>query len=245
VALADRIRREGVLRNPPLAARVEDRYVVLDGATRSGALRHMGFRHAVVQDVSVDDGVDLETWHHVVRSIDTDDLLAVMAAVPAIRLEPVEPHEAAMRAIEYGGLCSLRTIDGRAFVVHGNPEMNRFDAMASMAGAYVDASIVSRTLERTLNTLEKWYPDMVALVEYPQFTVEQVLLAAGSGRLLPAGVTRFLIPGRVLRLDLPLERLADDAPLDEKNRWLQEYLAEKERVGSIRYYREPVYLLDE
>jgi hypothetical protein len=39
--------------------------------------------------------------------------------------------------------------------------------------------------------------------------------------------------------------LSDDRSLDEKNRWLQDHLTEKERRGKIRYYREPVYLLDE
>jgi L-serine kinase (ATP) / ParB family transcriptional regulator, heme-responsive regulator len=85
----------------------------------------------------------------------------------------------------------------------------------------------------------------VALVEYPDFTVEQVLLAARSGRLLPAGVTRFLISGRVLRLELPLDMLSDPRDLSAKNRWLHDYLTDKQRHGKIRYYREPVYLLDE
>jgi phosphoglycerate dehydrogenase-like enzyme len=243
--LAERVREEGVLRNPPLVARVDDRYVVLDGATRSDALRQLGYRHTVVQDVAVDDGLALETWHHVVRDIDPDALVAVLDAVPRTSMEVVEANDAAMRAIEYGGLCSVTTVDGRAFVIHPEHGANRFDALAAVAEAYIDAATVSRNLERNVRALAGWYPDMVALVEYPQFTVEQVLLAAGSGRLLPAGVTRFLIPGRVLRLDIPLEMLADDRTLAEKNRWLQDYLREKERRGRIRYYREPVYLLDE
>ena len=82
-------------------------------------------------------------------------------------------------------------------------------------------------------------------VEYPEFTVEQVLLAARSGTLLPAGVTRFIVPGRVLHLDVPLELVLSDRPLEEKNRWLHDHLTEKERAGKVRFYREPVYILDE
>jgi hypothetical protein len=243
--LGHRIVEEGVLRNPPLVARVDDRYVVLDGATRSDALRQLGYSHTVVQDVAVDEGLALETWHHVVRAIDTDELIGVLEAIPDTTMEPVDPQDAPMHAIEYGGLCSVITVDGRGFVMHAAPGANRFDVLASIAAGYIDAATVSRNLERNVRTLAGWYPDMVALVEYPQFTVEQVLLAAGSGRLLPAGVTRFLIPGRVLRLDIPLEMLSDARTLDEKNRWLAEYLTEKERKGKIRFYREPVYLLDE
>lgn len=243
--LGDRIAEEGVVRNPPLVARVDDRYVVLDGATRSSALRQMGYPHIVVQDVAVDGELLLETWHHVVRAIPVDDLVATLDEVGGIRMEETLPEEAPSRVIEYGGLCSVITVDGRGFVVHANPGLNRFDAVTAFSDAYIAAATVSRNLERNVRTLAGWYPDMTALVEYPQFTVEQVLLAAGSGRLLPAGVTRFLIPGRVLRLDIPLEMLSAEQSLQEKNRWLAEYLAEKERKGKIRYYREPVYLLDE
>jgi D-3-phosphoglycerate dehydrogenase len=243
--LGDRIAEEGVVRNPPLVARVDDRYVVLDGATRSSALRQMGYPHIVVQDVAVDGELLLETWHHVVRAIPVDELVAALNGVGGIRLEETAPEEAASRVIEYGGLCAVITVDGRGFVVHANPGLNRFDAVTAFSDTYIAAATVSRNLERNVRTLASWYPDMTALVEYPQFTVEQVLLAAGSGRLLPAGVTRFLIPGRVLRLDIPLEMLSAEQTLQEKNRWLAEYLAEKERKGKIRYYREPVYLLDE
>ncbi len=243
--LAERITEEGVIRNPPLVARVDDRYVVLDGATRSKALETMGVRHSIVQDVDIDGEVELETWHHVVRAISPDDLIGVLENVDDISLEEVEPERASSRVIEYGGICSMVTVDDRGLVIHADAGINRFDALAAVAAAYIEAGTVSRTLERNAAQLSAWFPDMAALVEYPQFTVEQVLLAAGSGRLLPAGVTRFLLPGRVLRLDVPLDVLSDERTIDEKNRWLHDYLTEKERHGRIRYYREPVYLLDE
>ena len=53
------------------------------------------------------------------------------------------------------------------------------------------------------------------------------------------------MPGRVLHLDVPLEMVLADRPLEEKNRWLHDHLTEKERSGKIRFYREPVYILDE
>ena len=243
--LAASIREEGILRNPPIVASVGDRYVVLDGATRTDALRAMGVNHIVVQDVPVDDGLDLETWHHVIRSIEPTALRRVLSDIPHIEVTESEASEAADRVIESGALCSVRFVDGSALILSTASGTNRFEALAAISEAYTAAAVVSRTLERDLMKVATWYPDGVALVEYPEFTVEQVLLAARSGRLLPAGVTRFLIPGRVLRMELPLDILSDDRDLDAKNRWLHDYLAEKERHGRIRYYREPVYLLDE
>ena len=242
--LAAQISEDGVVRNPPIVARFEDRYVVLDGATRTAALRTLGCRHVVVQDVPTDE-LGLETWHHVIRELPADDLIGALTAVPGVELEECGRDDAADRVIEYGGLCAVVTLTGAGYVVQATPGTNRFDALAAIADAYVGKAVVSRTLERVPERIAAWYPDATALVEYPQFTVEQVLLAARSGRLLPAGVTRFVVPGRVLRLEVTIEQMTGDRSLDEKNRWLHDHLAEKERRGRIRYYREPVYLLDE
>ncbi len=243
--LADSIQEERIMRNPPIVATVGDRYVVLDGATRTDALRSLGVQHVVVQDVPVDDNLGLETWHHVVRSIDAGVLRQAISNVAGVSFTECEPEEARDRVISSGGLLSVSFFGGPALVASSDGGANRFDALAAISSAYTAAAVVSRTLERDLSKVSAWYPDGVALVEYPDFTVEQVLLAARSGRLLPAGVTRFLISGRVLRLELPLEMLTDSRDLSAKNRWLHDYLTEKQRHGKIRYYREPVYLLDE
>ncbi len=242
--LAEELVRDGVLRNPPLVALDGERHILLDGATRAEALRRLGSAHTVVQEVTDPADALLETWHHVITGIEPTLLLDAMAATERVRLDPVT-GDAEAHAVEYGGLCSVVTADGRSFVAFPEPGANRFDALDAFAHAYTGAGIVSRTLETDLDILLATYPRLAALVEFPQFTVEQVLVAASVGSLLPAGVTRFIVPGRVLRLDISLELLLADSPLAEKNRWLRGHLAEKERLGRIRYYREPVYLLDE
>lgn len=243
--LAARLREEDVIRNPTIVAGIGDRYVVLDGATRTDALRRLGSSHAIVQDVSVEDGLTLETWHHVVRRLDVRAFRSLMSRLDGIRVEEVKDGSPQERMIEYGGICAAITVDGRGYVMHAAEGRNRFEALAGVADAYIEAALVSRTLERDIRRLQTWYPDMTVFVEYPEFTVEQVLLAARSGTLLPAGVTRFIVPGRVLHLDVPLHVLTGDRSLEEKNRWLHDHLTEKERAGKIRYYREPVYILDE
>jgi len=71
------------------------------------------------------------------------------------------------------------------------------------------------------------------------------LQIAQASRELPAGITRFIIPGRVLRLSAELRHLKSDQSLSEKNEWLHQLLMDKLDQGKIRYYEEPVYLLDE
>lgn len=242
--LAEELARDGVVRNPPLVTPAGERFVLLDGATRTEALRRLGSPHVVVQNVESLDEASVETWHHVVTGPDPDELLDAMGAVEGIRVEKVD-GDAETRAVEYGGLCSIFLPDGRSFVAYPDPGANRFAALSSFARRYGEVGRISRTLETGMETLRTTYPRMAAFVEFPRFTTEQVLVAATSGTLLPAGITRFIVPGRVLRLDVSLELLLADSPLAEKNAWLHSHLAEKERLGRIRFYREPVYLLDE
>jgi hypothetical protein len=65
------------------------------------------------------------------------------------------------------------------------------------------------------------------------------------GRLLPAGITRFVVPGRILRLNAPLEVLAGPEPIAQKRAWLDLFVQTKLAGRGMRYYEEPVVLLDE
>lgn len=111
--------------------------------------------------------------------------------------------------------------------------------------AYIEAGLISRALTRNIRQLKHEYEDMIALVVFPKYEVDQVMQLAQAGRRLPAGITRFIVPGRILRVNIKLSVLKSELSLRDKNRWLQEYLIDRQREGRIRYYAEPVYLLDE
>lgn len=243
--LAGRLDDEAILRNPPIVTRVDDQFVVLDGATRSEALRRAGHPHLVVQVVDVDDDLSLETWSHVLTGGDWGVVTEALGTVDGLSLVTCDLAVARDRLLELGGVCALLSPDGRAAVVIAEPGLNRFAAAEATMRAYGEVAEVTRTMERDLDTVRVDYPELEMLVVYPPFTVEQVLLAARSGQLLPAGVTRFVVPGRVLHLDLPLSWLRDDRSVEDKNRDLHERLRRRHLAGTIRYYREPVYLLDE
>ncbi len=81
------------------------------------------------------------------------------------------------------------------------------DILNATVSRYTRWGRVEPTLITDIAALKAQYPEMVALVVFPQFAPETVLRAAGDGRVMPAGITRFVIPGRVLRLNAPLEPL--------------------------------------
>ena len=56
---------------------------------------------------------------------------------------------------------------------------------------------------------------------FPTFRPASVLDVVRQGHKLPSGISRHVIPGRALRLNYPLSRLAQQKPRAEKNEWLQ------------------------
>jgi hypothetical protein len=85
----------------------------------------------------------------------------------------------------------------------------------------------------------------VAVAIYPQFSPADVFEAAVQGDLLPAGLTRFVIPGRILRLNADLARLKQPETLADKRAWFNAFLSQRLSQSRLRYYQEPVILLDE
>ncbi|MCO5190384.1 MAG: YbaY family lipoprotein [Anaerolineae bacterium] len=160
-------------------------------------------------------------------------------------IEASDPETVTEALFEYGGLCYLHFVDGDVLLVKPKPDANRLDALNRLTTTYIDAGHIDRTQNRELLQLAHDYDDMIALVVFPTFTVAQVIQVAQAGRRLPAGITRFIVPDRILRVNLDIDLLQADLPLRQKNRQLHEYLAEKQRRGDIRHYDESLYLLDE
>lgn len=244
--LKARLENMGRLANPPIVTPLEDRYMVLDGATRTAAMKQLGFPHAVVQITTEEQGLDLHTWYHVIQNIDTDHLKKLLDNLPDISLEPVDVDHAADRMFEYGALCYIHFGNGSAYLIQPAVGANRLDALNLLTETYIEAAFVDRTLESDLARLKSEYSDLTALVVFPEYTVGQVMQVTLGGRYFPAGITRFIIPGRILRINADLDILKTTSmSLTEKNRWLRRHIEEKVQGNHVRFYRESIYLLDE
>lgn len=243
--LINRLKHETVLSNPPIVIGVGERYIVLDGATRVTALKQLNYPHIIVQIVPDKDKLNLHTWFHAIRKSNPARLVKLLDDLPEISMVESHPKKVLEELLEYGGLCYLHTVTNQVFRIQPAPGVNRLDALNRLTSTYIESSDVARTLTSDIASLQHEYPDLTALVVFPEFTVDQVLQIAESGRVLPAGITRFIIPGRVLRLNAELAYMRSNKSLSEKNAWLNRLLMEKLSNNEIRYYEEPVYLLDE
>lgn len=230
--LVGRIEADGVQVNPMICCLAPDgELILLDGATRTESLKDIGLEHAVVQMVEPED-VDLHTWHHVVRECSPDDLIGAVRARGDLELGEGSDTP----CVHFNGDGS-KTVSG----IDISPNA----ALSSLVSAYVGKWRISRVTEPNVDPLSWSFPDWSAMVEFPILTLGDVMQAAVTEDLLPAGITRFVVDERALRLNVPLDLLTGHDPIEAKQRALDEMISARARDGRVRRYEEAVFILDE
>jgi len=247
--LMARIQESGVLRNPPIATPLRDgsqRFMVLDGANRVTALGKLNFPHVVVQIVKPDDqGLKLFNWNHVIWGFDASQLVTTIEQLQDIYL--VSGDEKRPDLGEDCDLAKVQVARGNlfSFCTQVKSLTRRVELLNAILDIYKDQASLDRTNEWSVVRLKAIYPDLCGLVIFPNFEIKQVLHLAGNGSLLPTGITRFMVSPRVLHLNYPLEAMAADIPLEEKNEELRHFIQQCVAQKGVRYYAEATYLFDE
>jgi hypothetical protein len=245
------IEESGMLRNPPIVMSLEDgtdRYMVLDGANRTTALKEMGVPHTLAQIVqSNDPGLGLSPWNHVVWGANPDSLLDWARMVPDLNLIPSNEENLFRSLLDIRSLAILHLANGRIYTVYTQEIelLNRVTVLNSLVHCYASRASMDRTTNYTIKPLNDLYPNLSGLVLLPPFRVEDVLYLSSHGHLMPAGSTRFTITGRALHVNFPLGILSSDDSLEDKNTRLKEWLQDSLASKGVRYYAEPVFMFDE
>lgn len=248
--LAERLKTEGVLMNPPVVAPVdqsEERYVVLDGANRVTAAQRLGLPHLLVQVVDYEDPeLQLSTWYHIVTGCEPQAFTARLAAIDGLSLTPSGLSQARAALARRDILAYLVCPSEEVYLVEGGHDLHsRAALLNALVDAYKDLCRIYRTNTDRISQLLHLYPDLVAIVVFPHYQPVEILELACRGARLPAGITRHIVPRRALRLNLPLYILADERSTEEKNAWLEEWLRRKVANKQVRYYAESTVLFDE
>lgn len=245
--LMERLEADGRLVNPPITTYWKGKYVILDGATRFTAFKELGYPHIIVQVASTNrDGVTLHTWYHAISSERPfTELQTELQKINGLTLTPLATADIPAVFQRPDALCYFLDPSGNALLATAAPGPHQLTTMNQMVQCYNQWGSVERTLLTNPSRLLAQFPHMAAVAIFPQFKPETVFDVASDGRFVPAGLTRFVIPGRILRLNADLQRLKADEPLAIKRAWFNDFLAEKLARSRLRYYQEPVVLLDE
>ncbi|HYM91449.1 MAG TPA: hypothetical protein VEW91_07450 [bacterium] len=256
--LAEAFRRDGALRNPPIVTPLDlprpatqagegaAPMVVLDGANRVTALREIGVPHVAVQVVQYErPEIVVSTWRHYVVEAEGPPLRERIADRLGIGVAPLAGSaEAEDRLGRREGVAAL--VDGRgvALVGQGADPNAHAGLLSGLVGLYQGTDALYRIDREDLKALRAEH-GRGTLVIFPPLGKADILQLATTGGRLPAGVTRHLVPGRVLRLNVPLEWLQRSEPTAAKQRRLDAAVEERWRAHGIRYYAEATYLFDE
>ncbi len=250
--LIERLREDRILKNPPIVteARTPDgwaRYVVLDGASRTSALRKMGVPDVLVQVVDYHSrGVRLESWNHLLLDLDPTQLRGEIKGLNCVSLLDME-EAAAREALERREIIAyLLFSNGRAAGLQcRGSQYSQAGALNAVVQMYERQAPMYRVSTTDLEQLAAEHHRLSAVVVFPKYRPEEIIRLAMNGAKVPMGITRHIIPGRALRVNLPLDILESDQALEEKNAWLDQWLKHKIQERHVRFYQEPVFLFDE
>lgn len=244
--LAARISAEDMLRNPPIVARSAgtNQLMVLDGATRTTALRERGFAGAPVQIVNyADHAIELHTWAHVLHAVNAHSLLRALRVIPRLHIHAVDARTTEPRT-DKGGVALLLSADGDAWLLEGGGTLHaEAQVLDAVFRCYMQRATVQRLPHDQHFTPASLPAGTLAMI-FPRYTKLDLLGLTRAGGILPAGITRHIIPGRVLRLNVPLARLREGT-VEQQSAWFAAWVAERIAAGRARLYAEPTWLFDE
>jgi hypothetical protein len=251
--LSERLRGSGVLKNPPIVTEAQSAdkdvcLVVLDGANRVSAARASDLPHFLVQVVRYDDpGIELTTWHHALSGFAFERLERELATIPGLTLRREAVGQArALLARREAIAYVVSGQDGALTLLGDRGLYERSALLNAVVDLYRDRVPFHRVIRDSLGEANTRFPDVTALVVFPRFHPDEILEIATSGARLPAGITRHVIPWRALRVNIALDILADPGrTLEEKNRWLTSWIAERSAQKNVRFYEESTVLFDE
>lgn len=241
--LLARLADDQLLKNPPIVAPCDGKYILLDGATRTTALKQLGCRDLVAQIVDYDmPGLTLETWNHLIVDLHVSDFLQALRQLPGLHLRVATVEQAEEARTQRESIGTILLADGHALALFGATsladEANLLNQIVTLYEGHCEMHRVTHVdLRRLLNE----HPRLSAVMIFPRYRPNEIRRLALAGKYLPTGITRHIIPGRAMRINAPLTLLQSPEPLAEKNRWLTEWL----RTRHVRYYQEPVFLFDE
>lgn len=249
--LTDAIAKEGLLRNPPIVLELPEssrNFLVLDGANRMHALQELDIPFIVAQVVnSATDDIRVETWNHAVIEASSHDLIQRATEGTHVVAEPLDRPLNAAELRDQALLAAVSDPSGDQWKLRCTDTnlIEHVRCLHHLVELYANAVRVERTNAVSAEPLARLYPSLGYLVVFPAFRVSDIAAVAAEGRLVPSGLTRFIISPRALRLNYPLRSLSDTDELQVLEKRLRQRIDQLLRQRSIRYYAESTFVFDE
>ena len=223
VRLRERMKAEGVQRNPVIVSPHEENYLVLDGAHRFQSLKGLGCKFILVQLAEPPEIA--ESWEHILDA----DRISGLFGMEEIKVSDAGSWLARVKSPGQGEVFLRASGEGLAAEV---------EALWEIQAIYPEG-VVNRVDSETPVVLDPGE----AIIRYRPFTPGELAKIVELGKVLPAGITRFRIRERVLGVRFPLEKLYE-GDSEERGAELKVLVRKLWHENRIRYYGEPVVLFE-
>lgn len=249
--LSERIMKDSCLKNPVIVSRIKGigKYMVLDGATRTTALKYLGFRDIFTQVVNYyDNSITLDTWHHLLpmhggKKILQNILTEVSAFGEYATLQKAESLLRKRDIISY-----FLFFDNTCLMIkdeRGIPT-ERLAVLRKLVRYYEKPGGIIRIHYSDLGESLKKNGNIYMAHIFPSYSKHELIRFAQSGLSLPAGITRHIIPGRALGFSIKTSLLkTDKISLHKKNELLQKEYETKLIENRMRFYPEGVFIFND
>ena len=162
--LIERLRHADLFTNPPIVAAIKgDQFVLMDGANRHNSLKHLGFKHILVQVADYNtDFVDLSVWQHIVADWQSSHFVQQLERIDGIEVRDGWNSKAVAQIL-------LR--EGPVYGVHAKVDniVERNFTLCQVVETYHHNATLHRTPLTDPTHIWSLYPSGVALVMFPSY----------------------------------------------------------------------------
>ena len=121
-------------------------------------------------------------------------------------------------------------------------KISQLNPMVNFVKRYNGTFGFYRVVGDNFKKLRQQYPDAACLVVFPRFKPAHIVRLSLAGTVIPSGITRHLVAGRALSINIPLSILRARGSVAEKNRWLKRFISDKIKNHRVRYYAESTFV---
>lgn len=216
------------LSNPIIVAALGNKkYLQLDGMNRISSFKKLGIKTITAQivDYNNQEEIELSSWLHIFNA-HLNKFFDFIKEGENMTISKGSMSQVGHRYIkeeDFGRLCTIVTNKKEVFFVStgGNfsEKIKRLNHLVSFYKNDLSRGPLPYTINHgSVRSFFRQYQHDNMIVIFPTFTPQQIISCAKSGALLPTGITRHLVKGRVLNINLPLSLFNNKKSLKEQNK---------------------------
>lgn len=241
--LLERFREENVLYNPLIVADLGGEYMLIDGANRFEALKQMECHSILAQVVDYSSPeVILKSWYHFVNEMTLAELEGYL------HTEGISYTKCdSARRPELKNSLVVTSTEGSTLYITLSKELEPMLSELSKLNRFYGSkySYMRIDSDTDITDISSLSSDEGLLVIFPDFSKGDIAAISKLKQKLPAGISRHLIPNRVLHIKILIYALKSGENLEKRNEELQKYIQYKIDTKKVRLYREPILVFDE